>query len=269
MARPRSEGLSYFPHDVDASTDEKVESLTMLYGPKGYMFYFVLLERIYRTASQELDISDAETRQILSKKLYINPEEFQQILKTAVKVGCFDREKYEQCSVLTSNGIKKRAASINEKREKMRLSYQKRVSAEETPPETPQSKVKETKPKAKEKEIETSKASGNTQSIPVIGGDPSSHSPEIARSSSSHSASPKTEMALYFDLYELFKPHKPSDVTTLKDICRQIAKKHSNGSREAVFAEVIENALRSKEVGKRPLALFVSKMKPYGYVPLG
>lgn len=49
MARPIKEGLDYFPHDTDASTqDDKIETLEASYGNDGYATYFKLLERIYR-----------------------------------------------------------------------------------------------------------------------------------------------------------------------------------------------------------------------------
>lgn len=161
MARPTKEGLDYFPHDTDAASDEKIEALRTLYGNDGYAFYFILLERIYRTPNAEIIVSDAETReetrQILSKKCGINVERFDDLLKTSLKFGCFDKEKYEKYGILTSDGIKKRANFVLEKREEMRERYHKsklnRVSAsetreetrEETQPETPQSKVKKSK----------------------------------------------------------------------------------------------------------------------------
>jgi hypothetical protein len=152
MARPYKTGLDYFPHDVDASSDEKIESLVMLYGSLGYHFYFFLLERIYRSHNQELIVSDAETLQILARKLLITPEQFQKILDTALRLRCFDSKIYTEKGILTSDGIKKRAQITLEKREKMRIAYQKRVSAEKTPqettPEMPQvkkSKVKKSK----------------------------------------------------------------------------------------------------------------------------
>src|SRR5690606_22395306 len=101
MARPRKQGLDYFPHDVDASSDEKIEALRALYGNDGYAFYFILLERIYRTPEFEVNISDAETRQILARKVAVTEEKFNQILQTALKWGCFDREEYETRGVLT------------------------------------------------------------------------------------------------------------------------------------------------------------------------
>lgn len=152
MARPQKAGLDYFPHDTDSSSDEKIEALMMLYGTKGYAFYFVLLERIYRTSNFELDISDSETIQILSRKMSVTTEEFEQILKSAIKHKCFDVEKYQKEHVLTSNGIKKRAGVVVEKREKMRIVYENRKkeisdaeTREETAPETPQRKEKKRK----------------------------------------------------------------------------------------------------------------------------
>lgn len=165
MSRPQKEGMDYFPHDTDASNDEKVEALRSLYGNDGYAFYFILLERIYRTPQAELDISDAETgeetRRILAKKVAVTLEQFEKMLQTALKWGCFDKEAYTAKGVLTSPGIKKRAGIVLAKRDKMRARYQSEQqdisdaetgqksgrNSAETGEETPQRKVKESKGK--------------------------------------------------------------------------------------------------------------------------
>ena len=112
MARPRKEGLDYFPHDVFASSDEKLEALLMLYGAQGYAFYFLHLEYIYRKTDLAMDISDEEVRQVLCHKLKIGLEEYETILRTALKRGCFDAAYYESTGRLTSNGIKKRGGLV-------------------------------------------------------------------------------------------------------------------------------------------------------------
>jgi hypothetical protein len=162
MARPKKEGMDYFPHDTDAVNDEKIEALRLLYGNDGYAFYFILLERIYRTNNFELDVSDAETIQILSKKVDVNEEKFRQMLETSLKRGCFDQQAYEERKVLTSNGIKKRASNVVEKRVKMREKYQQEKdivsdaeTTQETKVETPQSKEKKSKVKKSKKERDT------------------------------------------------------------------------------------------------------------------
>ena len=153
MARPQKEGLDYFPHDTDAVNDEKIEALRSLYGNDGYAFYFILLERIYRSNNQEIDVSDAETIQILCRKIEVTSEKFNSMLETSIKWGCFDREVYHSEGVLTSNGIKKRAGVVVKKREEMRKKYQSDkggVSDAETrnkPDKGKESKEKESKEK--------------------------------------------------------------------------------------------------------------------------
>lgn len=156
MARPRKSGLDYFPHDTDAVNDEKIEALRALYGNDGYAFYFILLERIYRTNTFEIDISDLETRQILAGKTGISLEKFELILQTALNHGCFDKKVYSKKGVLTSSGIKKRAAVVVDKRRKMRDIYEQKKQGisdaeieEENLPEMLQSKVKKSKSKDK------------------------------------------------------------------------------------------------------------------------
>ena len=100
MARPQKEGMDYFPHDTDAVNDEKIEALRALYGNDGYAFYFIMLERIYRTADFEINVSDAETQketfQILAKKVGVSTEIFEQMLNAALKWGCFSKKDYEK-----------------------------------------------------------------------------------------------------------------------------------------------------------------------------
>jgi hypothetical protein len=161
MARPKKEGMDYFPHDTDAVNDEKIEALRMLYGNDGYAFYFILLERIYRTNDFELDVSDAETRQILCRKVEVTPEKFDSMLETSLKWGCFDPEIYAERGVLTSNGIKKRADVVVQKRVRMREKYHQdkagvsdAETSAETDAETPQSKEKKSKGKKRKDKAE-------------------------------------------------------------------------------------------------------------------
>jgi hypothetical protein len=157
MSRPYKEGLDYFPHDVDAGTDEKIQAMTALFGAEGYMFVFKLYERIYRHGNS-LQVSDAETLQILASNLgNWSPERFQELLSAALKRGIFDPDEYRKNGILTSNGIKKRFESVNKKR----INSRRKVDTEAETPQpnasnlktTPESKVKKSKVKeSKEKE---------------------------------------------------------------------------------------------------------------------
>lgn len=79
MARPKKEGLDYFPFDVDFFSDKKIRRLKAKFGSDGILVYLYILCLIYRDhgyyaeydedmildISDELNISENLTRQIL------------------------------------------------------------------------------------------------------------------------------------------------------------------------------------------------------------
>jgi hypothetical protein len=112
MARPLKSGLEYFPHDCDASTDEKIESLVSVCGLVGYAFYFKMLERIYRTSTGELDLSESLQRSIAIKKIGLSEKKFEKILETCLKLKLFDEDLYKTRKSVTSNGIQRRFSQV-------------------------------------------------------------------------------------------------------------------------------------------------------------
>jgi DnaD/phage-associated family protein len=120
LARPQKEGLDYFPHDTDATSDEKLEAMRALHGNDGYAFYFILLERIYRTSNGELDVSNISKRAAIISKVGVSPEKFNAMLEDAFELELFDKAIYEQKQHITSNGIKKRVEEVKKLREKWR-----------------------------------------------------------------------------------------------------------------------------------------------------
>ena len=120
MGRPIKEGLDYFPHDTDASSDEKIEGLRALYKNDGYAFYFITLERIYRSNNGELDLSSEEERKILAKKIGVTLKKFEKILQSSFKISLYDLKSFQKKSVLTSPGIKKRFLQIQAGRQRKR-----------------------------------------------------------------------------------------------------------------------------------------------------
>lgn len=150
MARPRKEGLDYFPHDCDL--DDKFDSLELLYQNDGYAFGFKLYQRIYKTSDGILQVSDAEMRQVLAAECHVSVERWEQILASALKFRLFDPKIYAETGGLTSKGIQKRRSVVVRHREYSRsqndseqVSYP--VSESETPHKTPESKAKKTKEK--------------------------------------------------------------------------------------------------------------------------
>jgi hypothetical protein len=164
MARPLKTGLGYFPHDVDASSDEKVEALTALHGNDGYAVYFRLLEFIYRSENGELDLSDERVRLILPRRLHVSRRRFEMILADACSLGLFDKLKFSELKLLTSSGIRKRFLEVTKMRKRWRdskLNDLERFSTEKTP----QGKPHKENPTKKSK-IKKSKAEREEHSLP-------------------------------------------------------------------------------------------------------
>lgn len=151
MARPIKHGLDYFSHDVDAANDEKIETLRALYKNDGYAFYFILLERIYRTEKAELDLSAPHMVPTIASKVQVEINLFNRMLDTALNLGCFDKTEYENRKVLTSPGIKRRFEGVVGMRERWRAKKEQKNTSElskgKTTEETGESKVKESKGK--------------------------------------------------------------------------------------------------------------------------
>lgn len=152
MARPNKTGLDYFPHDTDALSDEKVQSLKALFRNDGYAFYFIILERIYRTPKGEIDISSNDEKRILAKSIGISLKKFDTILQNCFKKNLFSEKIFSKHGVLTSAAIKRRFLQIQAERQRKRKWYNKSKDgfrrlldvkdSGETTGETPQNKVK-------------------------------------------------------------------------------------------------------------------------------
>lgn len=120
MARPKKTGLDYFPHDVDLSSDEKIEALEAEYGLEGYAIYLKLLERIYR-AGGKLRLSEPETQKMLAVKLCGkacgNPvDKLLKIINLMATVQLVSKTSWTRSKTLTSRGIRKRVQPIVNKR---------------------------------------------------------------------------------------------------------------------------------------------------------
>ena len=137
MARPPKIGLDYFPHDTDASNDMKMQALQSLCGLAGLGFYWYLIERIYKENDFMLDVSDAETIQILCRNLSVTRQKYNRYLEVCLKYGLFDKNLYEKSKKLCSDGIMKRANVVVEKRKNAQIEYEaskkKGISDTETP----------------------------------------------------------------------------------------------------------------------------------------
>jgi len=159
MSRPIKQGLDYFSHDTDASSDEKIGRIKAEFGNDGYAFYFITLERIYRTGDGKLYLGSEVDKKILAAKIGITLRKFEKILEKSLKNNLFDEKQFLEKKYLTSPGIEKRFLQIQSERKRKREFYNKSKEVldvqkggrnpsntpGETTGETPQSKVKESR----------------------------------------------------------------------------------------------------------------------------
>lgn len=106
MARPKKNGLSYFPLDVDFLEDHKIKILKARYGPDGIVLYIYLLCEIYK---QGYFIKlDDDFEYIISEDLKMDQAKVKQVLNFLLSRSLFDNTLFQSDKVLTSAGIQKR-----------------------------------------------------------------------------------------------------------------------------------------------------------------
>ena len=106
LARPRKDGLDYFPLDVDLFEDDKIKILKARYGADGIILYLYLLCRIYRHGYYMQVNEDFEY--IISEDLKMSPDKVKQVLTFLLSRSLFDNTLFQSDAVLTSAGIQKR-----------------------------------------------------------------------------------------------------------------------------------------------------------------
>lgn len=155
MARPRKEGLDYFPLDVNL--DYKWEAVEAVHGLEGFAVVIKLLQECYRTVNGEIDISGVIRRKTLEKKLNISEELLNNIVKTCIEVELFDKNRWKSGKIITSNGVKKRIDAVSKDRENARRRSETSSSGEKLPNKsvkTPEKVHKVKKSKVKESKEE-------------------------------------------------------------------------------------------------------------------
>lgn len=104
MARKPKQGLDYFPLDVHM--EDKIELLEAEHGIIGFAVYLKLLQKIY---SEGYWYKFGEEELLLtSKRINVDINSINAIINTCIDRNIFDKDIYNNYSVLTSSGIQKR-----------------------------------------------------------------------------------------------------------------------------------------------------------------
>lgn len=165
MARPKKDGLEYFPLDVYAGTDDELELLEAEYGLEGFAIFIKLLQAIYKNGYY-INWSDKE-QLLFSKRVNVTLTLVNDVITACLKWDLLNNGLYEQYKILTSHGIQQRFLLAIGRRSAVEiyqdylllsenevLATKNLVIVTKTPVNAnnnPQSKVKESKEKVKER----------------------------------------------------------------------------------------------------------------------
>lgn len=104
MARPKKEGLDYFPLDVDIFEDEKIEAISGEFGIKGELIVIKLLCAVYKNGYFVV-WNDLTKMKLLKRVPGSSKEMLDQVVNRLVKWGFFHEDLFNSVEVLTSKNI--------------------------------------------------------------------------------------------------------------------------------------------------------------------
>ncbi|MFK7692886.1 DUF4373 domain-containing protein [Paenibacillus sp. HJGM_3] len=168
MARPKKEGLEYFPIDVDMDQDDKLVVVIGKYGMLGFGIVVRLMAEIYKNG---YFYTWTEREQYaFSNKVNVDINTVLSVVNECFKWGFFHQKLFDEYMVLTSKGIQKRYLMATSKRVQVAIKSELRlvpqivsdtgngvsddrneVTEGNPSTESTQSKVKESKSKVKER----------------------------------------------------------------------------------------------------------------------
>lgn len=160
MARPRRDGLDYYPMDVNFLGDIKVKKVIRSHGIQAVVVILHLLGAVYRDNGYYATYDD-DLLFITADELNLEEKYVKDVVEKLLEVDFFSKEQAEKNKVLTSIGIQERYRKATERRISVNINdslcIQKPRSSEDNVYRSTQSKVKESK--VKESKVEDRDAS--------------------------------------------------------------------------------------------------------------
>lgn len=148
MARPREEGLRYFPMDVHE--DDQLKALQELHGNDGFTWINKFWKSAYKKDSGIVDMSCLSFEVIGAKTSRISVDKQSEIIRDCILL----RLLYEvEPKKYTSHGIQERLKKIQEEREKDRNYSKNKLSERKLSDNAPKTGESKRKHKQKVKEI--------------------------------------------------------------------------------------------------------------------
>lgn len=118
MARPKKQGIDYFPFDVNFFSDVKIRKIARACGSQSTSILICLLCNIYKDNGYYI-LWDEDLPFVIADIVGVSEGAVKEVILKAIQVGFFDKDIYEKYKVLTSHGIQSRFKSAVYKREEI------------------------------------------------------------------------------------------------------------------------------------------------------
>ena len=154
MARPRKDGLDYFPVDVNFLSDLKIKKTIRAYGAQAVAVVMSVLATIYRDNGYFATYDD-DLIFIIADELKLEDSYVKNVIEKLIEVDFLSKEQKEKNNILTSIGIQERYLKACERRVKTTLNVTYSLlndSSNELPQteSTPESGLRKQKPRSTE-----------------------------------------------------------------------------------------------------------------------
>ena len=120
MARPRKDGLDYFPLDVNFLSDLKIKKIIRAYGAQAVAVVMSVLTTIYRDNGYFATYDD-DLIFIIADELKLEDSYVKNVIEKLIEVDFLNKEQKEKNNILTSIGIQERYLKVCERRVKTTL----------------------------------------------------------------------------------------------------------------------------------------------------
>ena len=120
MARPRKDGLDYFPLDVNFLSDLKIKKIIRAYGAQAVAVVMSVLTTIYRDNGYFANY-DEDLIFIIADELKLEDGYVKDVIEKLIEVDFLNKEQKEKNNILTSTGIQERYLKACERRVKTTL----------------------------------------------------------------------------------------------------------------------------------------------------
>lgn len=107
MARPKKQGLDYFPFDVDFFSNVKIRKISRACGPQSTSILICLLCNIYMENGYYISW-DEDLPFVIADSVGVSEGAVKEVVIKAIQVGFFNKDMFDKHSILTSESIQRR-----------------------------------------------------------------------------------------------------------------------------------------------------------------